>query len=199
MFSTACMPSSRNRLPPFGVAALVVAGALYPVLVYGGRALVPPLAFVAVALALIGARFAICSSPAARVWRLPLAAAAVLVGVLAALDGALAAKAYPVALSLGTAAVFGVSLLRPPSLVERFARLQEPDLPPAGQAYCRTVTVVWTVWLVANAAVAGALALWGSDEAWALWTGLIAYIVMGLLFGGEVLIRRSMRRRHAGA
>lgn len=59
MFSTACMPSSRNRLPPFGVAALVVAGALYPVLVYGGRALVPPLAFVAVALALIGARFAI--------------------------------------------------------------------------------------------------------------------------------------------
>lgn len=59
--------------------------------------------------------------------------------------------------------------------------------------------MVWTVWLVSNAAVAGALALWGSDEAWALWTGLIAYIVMGLLFGGEVLVRRSMRRRHAGA
>ncbi|KAA0678511.1 hypothetical protein [Azospirillum brasilense] len=193
------MPSSRNRPVPFGVAALVVAGALYPALVYGGRALVPPLAFVAVALALIGARIAACSAPEARVWRLPLAAAAALVGLLAALDGALAAKAYPVALSLGTAAVFGASLRQPPSLVERFARLQEPDLPPAGQAYCRTVTMVWTVWLVVNAAVAGALALWGSDEAWALWTGLIAYIVMGALFGGEVLVRRSLRRRHAGA
>ena len=199
MFSTVCMPSSRNRPVAFGVAALVATGALYPVLVYYGRALVPPLAFVAVALALIGLRFAVCSSPAARVWRLPLAAAAALVGVLAAFDGALAAKTYPVGLSLGTAAVFAASLLHPPSLVERFARLREPDLPPAGQAYCRTVTVMWTVWLLLNAAIAGMLALWGSDEAWALWTGLVAYLVMGVLFGGEFLIRRSMRRRHAGA
>ncbi|WP_431855370.1 hypothetical protein [Azospirillum sp.] len=181
------------------MAALAVAGVLYPALVYAGRAAVPPLAFVAVALALIGGRIAVCSSPAARVWRRPLAAAAVLIGLLAALDGALAAKAYPVVLSLGTAAAFGASLLRPPSLVESFARLQEPDLPPEGQAYCRTVTAVWTVWLVLNAAVAGALALWGSDEAWALWTGVVAYVVMGALFGGEVLVRRAVRRRHAGA
>ena len=193
------MPFSRNRPVPFGTAALVVASLLYPGLVYAGRAAVPPLAFVALALALIGVRLAASSSPTARVWRLPLAGAAVVIAALAALDGQLAAKAYPVVLSLGTAAVFGVSLLRPPSLIERFARLQEPDLPPEGQAYCRTVTVVWTVWLVANAAIAAALAVWGSDAAWALWTGIVAYVVMGVLFGGEFLIRRVVRRRHAGA
>lgn len=189
----------RSKPVALGTAALVAASLLYPGLVYAGRAAVPPLAFVALALALIGVRFAASSSPIARVWRLPLAGAAAVIAGLAALDGPLAAKAYPVVLSLGTAAVFGVSLFRPPSLVERFARLQEPDLPPQGQAYCRTVTIVWTVWLVANAAVAAALALWGSDALWALWTGIVAYVVMGSLFGGEVLVRRTVRRRHAGA
>ncbi len=198
------MRFSRNRVPgnrwgPFGTAALVAASILYPGLVYAGRATVPPLAFVALALMLIGARLAVSTSPAARVWRLPLAAAAVLIAALAALDGQLAAKAYPVVLSLGAAAVFGASLLRPPSLIERFARLQEPDLPPEGQAYCRIVTVVWAVWLVVNALVAAGLALWGSDTAWALWTGVVAYMVMGVLFGGEFLVRRVVRRRHAGA
>lgn len=193
------MRFSRSKPVPFGMAALIAAGLLYPALVYAGRAVVPPLAFVAVALALIGARIAACSAPMARVWRLPLAGAAALIALLAALDGTLAAKAYPVVLSLGTAAVFGASLRHPPSLVERFARLREPDLPPEGQAYCRTVTIVWTVWLVLNAAIAGALALWGSDAAWALWTGIIAYVVMGALFGGEVLVRRVVRRRQARA
>lgn len=193
------MRCSRNRPVPLGTAALIAAGILYPALVYTGRASVPPLAFVALALVLIGARIAVCSSPAAKVWRLPLTAAGGAVAVLAGLDGALAAKAYPVVLSLGTAVVFGLSLLRPPSLIESFARLREPDLPPEGQAYCRTVTLVWTLWLVLNAAVAGALALWGSEAAWALWTGLIAYLVMGGLFGGEVLVRRVVRRRSARA
>ena len=181
------------------MAALVAASILYPGLVYAGQAAVPPLVFVAVALALIGARLAMSGSPGARVWRMPLVGAGVAVAALAAVDGHLAAKAYPVVLSLGMAALFGASLLRPPSLIERFARLHEPDLPPAGQAYCRTVTVVWTVWLLVNAAVAAALALWGSDAAWALWTGVVAYLVMGVLFAGEVAVRQRVRRGRAGA
>lgn len=181
------------------MAALAAASLLYPGLVYAGRGVVPPLAFVALALALIGLRLALSASPEARLWRPPLAGAAAAVAVLAALDGGLAAKAYPVLLSLGVAALFGASLLRPPSLIERFARLREPDLPPEGRAYCRVVTMVWTVWLLVNALVAAALAVWGSDAAWALWTGVIAYAVMGLLFGGEFLVRHALRRRYAGA
>lgn len=193
------MPSSRNKPIPFGMAVLIAASLLYPGLVYVGRAVVPPLVFVALVLALIGARLLATSSPVARVWRLPLAGAATVIALLAVFDGLLAAKAYPVVLSLGTAAVFGASLVRPPSLIERFARLQEPDLPPKGQAYCRTVTIVWTVWLVLNGIIAGGLAVWGSDAVWALWTGVVAYVVIGILFGGEMLVRRVVRRSHARA
>src|SRR5262249_4208026 len=75
------------------------------------------------------------------------------------------------------------------------ARLREPDLPLAGQSYCRKVTIVWAVWLSANTIIAAALALAANDEAWAIWTGFIAYLVMGALFAGEMAVRHIVRRR----
>src|SRR5215470_8233674 len=150
----------------------------------------PPLAFVTVALALIGLRLATLRSPVGRVWRMPLVTAATIIAALAALDTPLAVKAYPAAVSVAAATVFGATLLHPPSLIERFARLREPDLPPAAQSYCRKVTIVWTAWLITNTIIAAVLSLPGHDEAWALWTGLVAYIVMGALFAGEIVVRR---------
>ena len=52
----------------------------------------------------------------------------------------IAARAYPVAISLAMAAIFAASLRHPPTIVERIARLSEPDLPPEGVAYTRQVT-----------------------------------------------------------
>jgi uncharacterized membrane protein len=176
-------------------AVAVVTALLYPGIVYLCRSVVPPLAFVAVALALIGLRLATLRSPVGRVWRTPLATAATIIAALAALDTPLAVKAYPAAVSLAAASVFAATLLYPPSLIERLARLREPDLPPAGQSYCRKVTIVWTVWLSANTIIAAAFALAANDEAWAIWTGVIAYLVMGALFAGEMAVRRIMRRR----
>ena len=176
-------------------AAAVTASLLYPFLVYYGMQRVPPLAMVAFALAVIGIRLLTLRHEAARMWRAPLLAAAFGLAVLAALDGTLAAFAYPVLLSLGMAALFGHSLLRPPSLIERFARLTDPAFPPEGVAYCRTVTVVWTAFLTANAAVAAGLAVWSTPEAWTLWTDLVAYLLMGMLFAGEYAVRQIVLRR----
>lgn len=146
------------------------------------------------ALGLIGSRLAVSDKTQAHIWRLPLLGGAAALAVLLPLDPWLAARAYPVVLSLGFAMAFAVTLRHPPSLVERLARLREPDLPAEGQVYCRAVTWVWAAWLTANAAIAAGLAAFGSDEAWALWTGLLAYGVMGLLFAGEWVVRRRVRR-----
>ena len=181
------------------LALLAVVSLLYPVVVYSFRATLPPLLFVALALLLVGLRLATLSREAAALWRAPLIGTAIFLGLVATLDGLLAAKLYPVALSLGAALAFGQSLRRPPSLVERIARIRQPDLPPQGQLYCRKVTIVWTVWLTANAAIAALLATSDSDAAWALWTGMISYLVMGVLFGGEMLVRRCVRQRSVQA
>jgi uncharacterized membrane protein len=172
------------------VALLLVASLAYPAAVYLGRSAVPPLAFVAVALLLMTLRIVTLDLAAARDQRGLLIASAVALAALAVLAPAVAAKAYPVVMSAAVAAAFGMSLVHPPSLIERFARLRQPDLPPEGKIWCRAVTMVWTAWLAVNAVVALLLAIFGSDAAWALWTGLIAYLIMGLLLAGEIVLRR---------
>ena len=176
-----------------GAMVLVALSLLYPALVYGLKAVVPAPAFIGLALLLIGLRVATLGSEATRIWRGPLISAGILIAGLATIDGWIAAKIYPVALSLAAAYAFGISLWRPPSLIERLARIGEPDMPLTGQAYCRLVTMIWTVWLAVNAAIAALLAILASEEAWALWTGLLAYLIMGILFGGEMLLRPRRR------
>jgi uncharacterized membrane protein len=191
------MQYSKRKWFPVSTVVLVTATLLYPGIVYVGRATVPALAFVVVALALIVLRVATLRSPAQLVWRMPLGVAAATIVGLAMLDAPLAVKAYPVAVSLTAATVFAATLVNPPSLIERFARLREPDLPQAAQSYCRTVTMVWTVWLTLNTVISAALAVPGNEAVWAIWTGLVAYLVMGALFAGEFAIRCILQRRAA--
>jgi uncharacterized membrane protein len=102
-------------------------------------------------------------------------------------------KLYPVIVNAGFLAAFGYSLSTPVSMVERFARLREPNLPPEAVAYTRRVTQAWCIFFAANGAVAAATAVWASDAAWWLYNGVIAYALMGLMFGGEWLVRRRVQ------
>ena len=177
-----------------GAAVLGIAGLLYPLVLFMTRGTVPALVFVVAGLLLISGHLSRLDEVSTRHWRRPLLMAAALLAAGGLMDPKLAAKSYPVAVSLAAAVAFGGSLLFPPSLIELFARRQEPELPPDGQLYCRRVTLVWTIWLLVNAAVAAALTVWGTETAWAVWTGLIAYAVMGGLLGGEIIVRHVVRR-----
>jgi uncharacterized membrane protein len=118
--------------------------------------------------------------------------AAVLIGC-ACLRSDLSLKAYPIAVNVGLLAFFAASLRGGPTAVERLARLKEPDLDEAGVRYTRTVTKIWCVFFVANAAASLATALWASEKIWALYNGLVSYGLMGALFAGEWLVRRRVR------
>lgn len=177
---------------------LVVAGLggiIYPPLVYFGLTSVPPLTVVTFALCLLLLR-SLCARRLADPGRWSAAfavAAAALLGLTFA-SPEIAVKAYPVLVSLAVAAVFGISLAMPPSAIECIARLSEPDLPPEGVAYTRKLTVIWTVFLLGNAAVSAATGIWGSLDIWTLWNGLLAYVAMGTLFAGEFVYRSYVRR-----
>ncbi|MBW3844418.1 DNA gyrase subunit B [Aeromonas hydrophila] len=104
---------------------------------------------------------------------------------------------YPLAVSLALLCLFGWSLTRPMSLVERLARLQDPALPPAAIGYTRRVTQVWCGFFVINGALA-AFTIWHGDLAlWSLYNGLISYTLMGGLMGAEYLVRRRLLKRLA--
>ena len=102
-------------------------------------------------------------------------------------------KLYPVAVSLVIFSVFFKSLYAPQTFIERMARLRNPDMSPQAVAYTRKVTKVWCVFLACNGLAALALALFAPREIWAAYTGAGAYILMGILFGVEFLVRQRVK------
>ena len=103
-------------------------------------------------------------------------------------------KLYPVLMSLGSLAIFAATLIKPPSMIERFARLAEPNLPEAGVIWTRKVTIVWCVFFVFNALIALATVLFASMQLWVLYNGFISYVLMGLLLLGEFILRKRQQR-----
>ena len=101
---------------------------------------------------------------------------------------------YPVLVSALFFAVFFYSLLYPPSMAEKFARLREPDLPPRGVAYTRKVTQAWCAFFILNGLAAAATVWLGDRWLWSLYNGFIAYVLMGILMGTELLIRRKVKK-----
>ncbi|MCL2160503.1 MAG: hypothetical protein FWH56_01240 [Betaproteobacteria bacterium] len=118
-----------------------------------------------------------------------------LLGVIALLMRSSASLLYyPVLVNAVFLLAFAISLFQSQTLIERLARRIDPKLPPEGVRYTRKVTLAWCVFFVFN----GGIAFWTTTQAmsvWALYNGLIAYVAMGMMFGGEWLIRRRVMRR----
>lgn len=102
---------------------------------------------------------------------------------------------YPVVVNALMLLLFGGSLWSPMPLVERLARLREPELPPQGVGYTRRVTQVWCVFFIFNGSVALVTCLLNDVTLWTLWNGCISYVLMGMLMGGEWLLRQRMRNK----
>ncbi|OYT86248.1 MAG: hypothetical protein CFE50_02515 [Pseudomonas sp. PGPPP4] len=183
---------SRSPLGLVASALLLLLGLAYPFAVYFGLQHLSPRLFAAGLGALWGLRLL---QPGLN--GLQRGTALVALGfclLLALSDAAVLLRGYPVLLSLFLLAVFGLSLLRGQPLIERLARLREPELPPRAVRYTRRVTQVWCLFFLFNALTAAGLALWAPLAWWTLYTGVIAYGLMGLLFAGEWLVRQRVRR-----
>jgi uncharacterized membrane protein len=105
-------------------------------------------------------------------------------------------KLYPVFMSVGAFIIFATTLIKPPSMIERFARIAEPDLPPEGVVWTRKVTIVWCVFFVLNAIIALVTVLFTSTKIWMMYNGFISYVLMGILLLGEYLLRKRQQRLH---
>lgn len=176
-------------------AVVVLITAAYPLLVYIGLGRFEPRWL---ALLLAGLAVARALSSRDRFWWWSAAAALVLAATALLANQALPLKLYPVLVNTVLLLVFGASLRHPPSMVERLARLREPDLDADGVAYTRRVTQVWCIFFLFNGSLALATSLWASDAVWALYNGLIAYGLIGLLMAGEWLVRCRVRASARG-
>jgi uncharacterized membrane protein len=125
------------------------------------------------------------------------AGGAALLAVLAFwFDAALPLRFYPVLVNTLLLVLFAYSLIEPPSMIERLARLREANLPPAAVAYTRRVTQVWCGFFAVNGAIALYTALFASMAQWSFYNGFVAYLLIGLIFAGEYCARCWFKRRH---
>ncbi|VVN97325.1 hypothetical protein [Pseudomonas fluorescens] len=172
---------------------LLLAGLLYPFAVYYGMEHFAPWQF---GLLLGSLWLARALTSARRPGSLWMAIAAIAFCLLLALfDSPLLLRWYPVLISSFMLALFGLSLKYGPPMIERLARLSEPELPERAIRYTRQVTIAWSVFFLCNGLLAAALTLWAPLSWWALYTGLISYGLIGLLFAIEWLLRQRVRGR----
>lgn len=109
-------------------------------------------------------------------------------------------KFYPVLVNLSLLAFFGFTLWRPPSFAFRMACLGDKNLMVspsfnAVERYCNKVTFAWCIFFIVNGTVAAFTVFVGSDKIWSLYNGLISYILIGLFFIVEYLVRKMVQSK----
>jgi uncharacterized membrane protein len=166
---------------------------LYPFAVYFGTQYFETWKIAGLLVILLGIR--LIASISVKHWSSPLFLVGVLYFCFAIWsDKLLALRFYPVVANVAVLVLFSWSLLSPPSFIERIARIQDPDLPPEGVIYTRRVTQIWCLFFILNGGIALVTALWCSFEIWSLYNGLIAYVLMGILFVGEYMVRMRTQK-----
>ncbi len=176
-----------------------LSGLLYPLLIYVGLRFLTPRALAGVVTVVlvmrVGRRFLRRDRP-------PLSPLLVLGGLVALVLGSAAVLNegrfflfVPSLINFALLIAFARTLGGGPSMIETLARLQYKRLAPGGSVYCRRVTLVWCGFFALNGAFILWLALWGSLASWTLYTGVLAYVLVGVILTVE-LVYRSWRFRH---
>ncbi|WP_296227955.1 hypothetical protein [Ralstonia sp. UBA689] len=106
-------------------------------------------------------------------------------------------RLYPALVNGGLLLSFAATLRSGPTMIEKFARMRLPDLQPRAVRYTRHVTQVWCGFFALNGLTAVVAALYWSRGAWALYNGVIAYVLVGALIAAEAAFRHWVVRPHA--
>lgn len=181
-------------LPVLLVSILI---SLYPLAIYAGMASIEPSILLAGLLLLAGIRIGLTARKSVN-RKISAVAVIAAAGTIAYHDvgNIVALRFYPVIIGVIFFGIFASSLLTGTPVIERFARLREDPLPPTAIRYTRKLTLAWTALILCNTLVALYTALFTSFATWALYNGLLSYVIMGGFFAAEWLFRQRFIQRH---
>lgn len=105
-------------------------------------------------------------------------------------------KFYPVLMNLGMGLTFIISLKGKQSLIETFAKAGGKTPPPQARGYLRSLTLMWGVLLILNAAISAYTAWFTSLSTWAFYNGLFSYLLIASFAAGEWVYRGHYKKKH---
>lgn len=179
----------------FFLILLITVSLTYPLLVYYGLNQVPPAVFAAVLFLVVVARVLLVGGQDKfQFWMF------VCVGVFCAwvfvVNSERLLRYYPVIISLIVALLFLSSLRHSVSFIERVARATGQTITENAKRYTRRLTFFWGVVLLINSSVAWVLAELAPFSWWALYCGVLSYLIFGAIFIGELLFRKYYISRY---
>ena len=104
-------------------------------------------------------------------------------------------KFYPVCANLTVFLVFFCSLFTKETVIQKFAKMVDGELSENALKYTRNLTYIWCVLTFFNFVVSF-ITVFLSEEIWALFNGLISYILIGTLFFVEYIIRTILKKKN---
>jgi uncharacterized membrane protein len=180
----------------------VLLGLAYPVLIYLALQVMEPRAVAICMLLFLAVRLAVTSPRKlvryAKTLRLAMIGVTAALLISAAWNDPVSLRVTPALVSFALLIAFAYSLTQRESIIGAYARILAGDLPEEELLYCRRVTLVWCAFFLVNGSAALWLALEGTLGQWALYTGGIAYVMMGTLFAAEYIYRHWRFRRYLG-
>ena len=125
---------------------------LYPLLIYFGLQQFDTRIIAGILLALILARVIVSKFAISNFAFISVSVVAIAIAISTLISGSsLHLKLYPVLINFCLMTIFVYSLFKPPTVIEKIARLSEPDLPESGVIYTRKVTQVWSIFFSSTA------------------------------------------------
>ena len=103
-------------------------------------------------------------------------------------------KFYPPLMNFSIFCIFFSSLFANETIVQKIARKIEGNLTPKLLIYTKNVTIFWCVFLFVNFLIS-LTTVFLSNKIWAVYNGLISYILVGCAFILEFGVRIFLRKK----
>ena len=174
---------------------MAILAILYPVIAYVGLSFGSPSIVALGLIVILLLRFNFGHSLVLNKTSIKLFTATVIVvlGYSLITDSSQGIRFYPVVTSMMFLGIFALSLWSKQSIIERIARIREPDLPASAISYTRKVTICWCGFFLINGGIAFYTAVYSDIATWTLYNGLISYCIMAVLAGVEWLVRKKYK------
>ena len=105
------------------------------------------------------------------------------------------AKYYPVIVNFVLFCIFFGSTFSEETVIQKMAKLMEPNIKPKALEYTRKLTYIWSIFMLANFFISLAT-VFMSEKVWAIYNGFLSYMLVGVFFIIEYMVRINFKKKY---
>lgn len=105
------------------------------------------------------------------------------------------AKYYPVIVNFVLFCIFFGSTFSEETVIQKMAKLMEPNIKPKALEYTRRLTYIWSIFMLANFFIS-LTTVFMSEKVWVIYNGFLSYMLVGVFFIIEYMVRINFKKKY---